>query len=201
MKKFIVLYALFFALCASGQAILNGNFETWSNTPFDNYTGWWNSNPQSLQLTGKSSCIKSTSSHSGSYAVEVQSVSNGTDTMGGYIINTNPNMKTGNKNSFFGGVPYSAQPTQITGYYKYSPQGKDSAGVIVIFKKAGVILSQDLMTLGSASGYTYFARNLSLKATPDTMIIGVVSSYMLINNNNHMTGIIPGSTLYMDDLA
>ena len=205
MKKLLLILSLFAGVSAgvSGQTVPNGNFESWNTTSFDNFTSWWNSNPQSYQKTGLPSFFKSTTAHSGSYAAEIKSVSNGLDTMGGYLLSANPNNKQqGNGNvSFVGGLPYSATPTKFTGYYKYSPVGKDTAGILVIFKKGGVIISQDMIKLGAASAYTAFSMNLSLKSTPDTVVIGMVSSYKLINNNNWMTGIIPGSTLYIDDIA
>jgi len=196
--KHILSLAILLPFMASGQTIVNGNFESWTATPYDMLAGWTNSNVQSIPQIGKPSYFKSTDAHSGSYALELQTVTNGVDTVGAYTLDA-PN--PGGKGNFTGGTPYSSQPTKITGYYKYSSPGKDSAGMLVIFKKAGVIISQDMFTLAPVSGYTAFSHNLSLNSTPDSMIIGIVSSYRIINNNNYSTGEIPGSTLYMDDLV
>ena len=197
--KHILSLAILLPLMASGQTIVNGNFESWTTIPFDSYNGWSNSNIQSIPQTGKASCSKSTSAHSGNYAIELQTVTNGIDTSGAYAINTPPQNSSSN---FTGGVPYTSQPTKITGYYKYTTPGNDSAGIIVVFKKAGKIISQDMFRLGPASVYTAFpSHKLSLNSQPDSVIIGMVSSYRVIGNNNYATGEIPNSTLYVDDLA
>jgi len=196
IKQYLA-FAIFLPLMASGQTIVNGNFESWTATPFDVLNGWNNSNSQSIPQIGKISCFKSTSAYSGSYAVELQTVTDGVDTVGAYILDGNP----GNGN-LTGGIPYAAKPTNITGYYKYSSPGIDSGAVIVAFKKAGAIISETRFTLGKASAYTAFSFNVNLSSTPDSVIIGAVSSYRIVSNNgNYSTGIIPGSTLYLDALA
>jgi len=195
--KHILSLTFLLPLMASGQIIVNGNFESWTATPIDAFAGWTSSNLQSVPQIGKASLFKSTDAHGGSYALKLETVTNGIDTIPAFALNANP----GNNGNFSGGVPYSSQPTKITGYYKYSSPGKDSAAVLVIFKKAGVTISQDMFTLAPVSGYTAFSHNLSLNSKPDSMIIGVVSSYMIIRGGNHATGEIPGSTLYIDDLA
>ena len=58
-----------------------------------------------------------------------------------------------------------------------------------------------MFRLGPAPGYTAFSHTLSLGSQPDSMIVGMVSSYRVIGNGNYATGEIPGSTLYVDDLA
>ena len=200
--KHYFAFVIFLPLVVSGQqTIVNGNFESWTAMPIDQLPGWFNSNSQSIPQIDSVTCFKTADHHSGNYAVKLKTVSNGIDTVPGYMLNANPNGSGGNLN-FVGGFPYNSQPTKITGYYKYTTPGNDFAGLLVIFKKNGSVISQDLFKLAPASTYTSFSLTLTDSSAPDTVQIGMVSSYsIIINGGNHATGEIPGSTLYMDDLA
>src|SRR6185437_5573837 len=79
----------------------------------------------------------------------------------------------------------------------------DAAGLLVIFKKGGNTISYDAFKLmpTSGSGYIFFSDTLQLGSQPDTVIIGITSSYGILNGGKYNTGEIPGSTLYIDDLA
>ena len=193
MKKLQLLFVFMLPLAMFGQTIPNGNFENWNSTYYDVMsTGWYSSNMQSVPWEGLSSVTKSTDKHGGNYAVKIETVTKGSDTTSGYIVNVN-----GDPQKAPGGFAYSAMPTKITGYYKYTPGGIDEAIILVNFKKGGKLISSDTVLLGVASSYTYFEHTLSLSSTPDTVVIGATNSVAALKNKNGGVG----SVLLLDDLA
>ena len=198
MRKLLLFTALLITTGLSAQtAILNGNFETWNVTPYSSLNGWITSNPQSIPDIGIANVTK-VSDTNGANAIRLQTYINAGDTEFAYIMNGMPPQNKGSKN-FTGGVPYSSQPTNITGYYKYDLKGQDTAIMLVYFKKNGKFISQDLFKIrgtGSQPGWKAFSFKLSLNATPDSVIIAASSSYALAD-----IGIANGSTLYLDQLA
>jgi hypothetical protein len=191
MKKFLFSILILLPAILSAQSVPNGNFEDWDITNYDNLTGWFTSNPQSIRSTGKPSAIKTTDSQNGS-AIMLETVTDGNDIFPGYFVNTEGDPTEGE-----GGFPYAAMPTHITGYYKYDLKTGDTALMLVFFKKAGQVISADTFKItGSQSSYTQFSFPLSLSTTADTVIIGVVSS--------NIFAVMPaqaGSKLYIDNLA
>jgi len=198
MKKLVLFTMLLITSRLSAQtAIPNGNFETWNVTQYYSFNGWLNSNNQCLQDLGIVNLTK-VSDTSGGTAIKLQTYISKGDTEFAYILNgTPPNQK--GSNNFGGGVPYSSRPTSITGYYKYDLKGKDTAMLLVYFKKNGKYISQDLFKIrgtGTQYGWKAFSFKLSLNSTPDSMIIAAASSNALRD-----IGVANGSTLYLDQLA
>ena len=196
MKKLILLIAFALPFVGKAQTIVNGNFESFTATSYDIPGTNFTTNPQTIQACGKASVIKSTDAHGGSYAVEVTTVTDGVTTAGGGFINGTPL----NNHSFLGGQPYSSQPTDITGYYKYSTPGTDTGRILVIFKKNGHIIYEDSFKLVPASSYTKFDFKIALSSAPDTFMFGAVSSYQLVGNYSKPM-LVAGSTLFLDDVS
>jgi hypothetical protein len=196
MKKVFLLCALFVVqlqLPAQAQTIPNVGFESWQSTPYDEPNGWASSNPESFRKTGTINSTK-VSGQSGS-AIRLETVISNGDTGGAYVVNNGGQ----NPENGEGGVPYSQKPSNLTGYYKYTPGAiGDSAIVLVIFKKASQIISMDFYKLGPAATFTSFSLpiNYILPLTPDSVIIGAASSNLLDE-----VGIADGSVLIIDELA
>lgn len=191
MKK-LYLILLILPLHTWGQAILNGDFESWNSTSSDELTGWYNSNSESVRQVGKLSVTKTSDSQSG-FAIKLETVSNGSDTAGAYYVNTPSDPMKGE-----GGMPFAAMPTHINGYYKYNLPGSDTALMLVIFKKNGNVISTDLFKIrgtGQQLNYAPFSFALSLSTMPDSVIIAAASSNLIGE-----IGIEPGSTFYLDQL-
>ena len=143
MKKTLLTatMALLMYGVACAQSCPNPDFENWNST--NNYapdSGWYNSNVQSLTWHD-SLTVWSVSGFSG-HAAHIQTAIIGTDTMQAWLINS-----VGDPRKGIGGVPYSQQPTALTGYYRYSLPGNDSAGIMVVFKKSGTIVSTNGMMI------------------------------------------------------
>jgi hypothetical protein len=194
MKNIYLVLFSFLSLASFGQTIPNGRFENWNVTNYDSLNGFETSNRESIRRVNAVTAYKSTDSFTGNALKLTTVIANG-DTAFGYFINTNQDPMNGK-----GGVPYAAAPTAITGYYKYNLVGNDSAGLLVIFKKNGVVISMDVLKIrgtGTLNSWTAFSFPLStLPVTPDSVILGGVSSNVFGN-----TGMENGSTLYLDELA
>ena len=195
MKKLLLLLLpVTMAIGAKAQDCPNGDFENWASHPYSNPdSGWYTSNIQSL-AKADSLTVWYVTGHAGQ-AVHIQTAIVGTDTLQAYVINTNGDPKNGS-----GGVPYSQQPTSITGYYRYNLVGNDSALMIIEFKKAGAVISATQFTFrnvsGSVSSFTPFTFPLNtVSVVPDSVIIGIASS------NVQGTGLQSGSWLEIDQLA
>lgn len=201
MKKNIYLFCIFglLSLISRGQsAIPNGNFETWNSSAYDTPTGYFGSNPSTFfRCNSPFNCIKTSDSYHGSFAVQISTNANGTDTCMGYIVNS-ANPGNGNPCNWAGGLPYNQIPTGIRGYYKSNSVPGDSGGVLIAFKNAGSCLGLYMIKLGGVHNtYTPFQLNFNppISGTPDTMLFAAVSSDIFNNIQK------PGSMLQLDSLS
>jgi hypothetical protein len=184
--------AISIASSATSQVIQNGGMESWLTVETSEPSGWFTSNREGGPVTGVVTSTKSTDSHGGASAIKLESKMAGGELMFGFFVNTDGDPIEGQ-----GGVPYSQRPTHITGWYKSDIVAGDSAIVLVIFKKAGAVVSQDVFTLtGVHSAYTQFSFALTLSVDPDSVIIAAASS-----NAISEIGAAAGSTVTIDDLA
>ncbi len=192
-KALLVILPAMMALGAKAQDCPNGNFESWTSRPYTTPdSSWYTSNIESIAKED-SLTVWSVAGFSGQ-AVHIQTAIVGTDTLQAYIINTTGDPKNGT-----GGVPYSQQPTSVTGYYRYHMVSNDSALMIFEFKKAGVVISSTVFTFRNVSGdistFTAFSFPLnSIPVAPDSVIIGITSS------NLNGAGLQSGSWLELDQL-
>jgi hypothetical protein len=199
MKKLLLSASLIVAVCFSAfsQAVPNGNFENWTPMTYDilQFYPNQNANIQSLQYIGQQVTTKVNDSFHGSFAVRVETKTNGVDTTAGYFINGSPN-----PSSPKGGIPYSQQPTGMTGHYKCNVPSGDSAIMLVMFKKNGLAMPGGMFIKkfsGVQSSYATFNWNFSLSSAPDTVIFGSASSD--IAGGGNFKG-IPGSFLQLDSI-
>ncbi|CAN5382984.1 hypothetical protein BH09BAC5_BH09BAC5_18080 [soil metagenome] len=193
MKHFLPLACLcFLSVFGNAQTIQNGGFEFWNNSTTDMLDYYpMNSNPQASQLGMPPNCNKVADPQQGSFAVQLTTETNGTDTVFGYFINGDPN-------SGAGGIPYNQHPITLTGFYKSNVPVGDTALVLILFKEAGTIVSFDAAIFtGVHSTYTPFTVSLTIPAlaNPDSIVFGATSS-MAFNFNG-----IPGSMLQLDNVT
>ncbi len=194
MKKLILYSALLLQVNVFAQAIPNGTFENWNTTAYSEPNGFSTGNLEDIQRTGNITVTK-VAGYSG-FAVRIQTVASGSDTTESYIINTtNP---CSDVPQWKGGVPYSEQPTAITGYYRYNLPGSDTALMIVVFRKNGVHIADNIIQIrgtGSQSTWASFSFPITCGVVPDSMIFAAASS------NKKGVGIQNGSFLELDNLA
>jgi hypothetical protein len=190
--KLLFSLGLFFALAANAQTIPNGGFENWTNNPYEDPQFFWQtSNMIVASVNLPYNVLKVSDPQQGTYAMKMNTVTNGMDTMFGFITNGDPT-------TLAGGIPYSQHPSSLTGYYKSTIMPGDTGLLICIFKQGGIPISTDVQIfVGTHSTYTPFALSVNLPplSTPDTVIIAAASS------NAFSTNGIPGSMLQLDNLS
>ena|ERR1051326_2118436 len=125
--------------------------------------------------------------------IHLQTIIAGHDTISGSISSSSADPFNGK-----GGVPYHQKPFSINGYYRYRLSEKDTALLLVIFKKNGHILSKDLFKIrgtGEQPFFHSFSYPLSLSSQPDTVIVAAYSS--CVTSKGVMSA---GSFLELDQL-
>ena len=113
------------------------------------------------------------------------------------------NRLVGDTNGIFGsngpegGMQIYANPAKITGYYKYTPVGNDTALAVAICYVNGIKKDSSYMKLSAKSVYTYFELLLSYNSFPyeDTLQVSFASSDI-----DGKVNVRVGSVLYVDDL-
>jgi len=196
MKTRLLLLLWTFSLTVfGGNFISNGGFENWTTRSYD-YPEYYNSNSNADSHNDTTfNVIKTTSSYSGNYALKMTTVGKSEENLKyGYVVNGDVNDE--GPQGWTGGIPCSERPTGITGYYKYNVASGDTALILVTFKKAGNLISSYFFKLyGVHASYTPFDFDFDLTETPDSMILGFVSSNALMDSG------LPGSELYIDDVS
>ena len=201
-KQLLILCLALFALTSFSQSsIPNGNFENWVSTNIEN--------PQYYPVNSNYDVFfyyqlpfnltKSTDSYHGSYAVQLTTVANSTDTAAAYIVNGNPD---GDPSNWTGGMAITEKPNGIRGYYKYNVDLTDSATIILAFSKNGVNIGTYMFTFGGIhTSYNLFefTLNPALPITPDSVIFAALSC-KLTNSQQGPTGPV-GSTLLLDSVS
>lgn len=193
MKK--LLLTLFVTVSFSNlfsQAFTNGGFESWySNVIMYPQYYYVNSNLNNINNGFPSNVLMVADPQAGSFAVQLTTVSNPSDTSFAYIANGDPG-------SGQGGIPYTLKPLTATGFYKCAIPAGDTALFLVMFKEAGTIISFDLYKfIGTQSTYAPFTLSLNIPAlsNPDSVLIAAASSNAFIFNG------IPGSMLQIDNIS
>lgn len=190
--KLLFSIGMLSVLALNSQTIQNGGFESWNASSMDALNFYPNtSNLQAIQMGLSPNAFKVADPQQGALAIQLNTVTNGTDTLFGYFVNGDPG--TGE-----GGIPYSQHPITLTGYYKSNIPVGDTGIFVVTFKQSGIPVSTDVFTFtGVHSSYTLFTITLSIPplANPDTVIIGAASSNAFVSNG------IPGSMLMLDNLT
>jgi len=164
--------------------LVNHSFENWTTTSSDKLDGWNTSNDFVFNEP-LMPAVKSTTAHSGSFALELNTILNSNnDTIKGVATNG-----SFNQNGITGGAPYTAKPSSIEFYYKNTFSEVDTSYLILEFKNGGTTFYQSGAQLTQTSTYTLSTQALSLAMTPDSVLISILG------------GDHPGSQLTIDDIA
>jgi Secretion system C-terminal sorting domain len=173
------------------QTILNGAFESWKTTSFDEPNSWFTSNAENPEaITGTKVAGAS------GFAIQIETKADPKqpgELIGGFISNTAGDPLKGQ-----GGVPFSQQPTAITGKLKANLMGSDTALLLVVFKKNGSVIGQFIFKLNGKSQTTFsnFSFPIALGSAPDSVVIASASSNLITNK-----GVEIGSKIALDDIA
>lgn len=191
-KQLLTLIGALGSLLVSAQSIPNGNFENWTNTTYEVPQYWMCANEETHGgINPPPNVFKTTDSYQATYAIQMNTVLFGTDTIGGWMANGNPGQNTG-------GVPYAQTPTGIRLYYKSTIMPNDTALVLCIFKKNGSAFAQYLYKIAaSQSNYTLFSQTFSpaLSQAPDTVIFACAAGNLMVNQG------VPGTMMQVDSIS
>lgn len=197
MKK---LFTLLLGIVLSGAGfaqLQNGNFENWSTHTAIGPDGWINSNMEAIPRGLPANISQYTPAHGGNYAIKLETISNPTDTLVGYMFDThNPG---GDPFSGVGGVPYTMKPDSFICYAKLGILPGDTGLIGIMYKNSGSVIGMDMFKISGNNNPTVWQRlsfKLTVSSTPDTVIL-------LATCSNAMTkrGIQPGSFVIFDDFA
>lgn len=175
--------------------IANHDLENWDVVESEEPDHWLTFNALSPQ--GSPTVEKTTDSYTGSYAAKITNVLTFTDDTMGFMTNG----RFGMDDYPAGGLGVWENPHTISGYYKYDPQGNDSAvvGVFSYIWDDGanelVIVDSSFLFLGEASTYTPFEVVMNYDSWPlvDTVNITFVAGH--IDEQPQL-----GSQLIVDDI-
>ena len=198
MKKLILTF-LTLVTCnfVIAQSVPNGGFENWAiDHYFDEPNFGFTSNLQSYYLTQAGNVLKSSDAYAGNFAAKLVTVANANDTIPGIIFLGTPNGST-----ITGGIPVNVRPDSLKCYAKFNIQPNDTAYILIVFKKFGVvdpIGAAELKFTGNQNAYQEYKSRVNWidsTSIPDTLVGFMVSSS--INQNPA----IPGSELYLDNIG
>ncbi len=168
------------------QQVSNTNFENWTSSSVEIPDTWLTYFDDNLLPHVK----KTSDKYKGQFAATI--------TTKYYDIDDNLSMTFNGRytqNGPIGGSPFNNQIDTLFGYYKYQPQGQDSASIHLNFKKNGNSLMGGNGTLLLPTNvYTYFEIPINLMQQPDTIFIYINSSEWPVEQSNN------GSKLTIDEL-
>ena len=176
--SFLELDALTFGVTT---AVPNGAFENWDSLTYRAPVGW--------EINGDS-IFRTTDHFAGTYAIKMKTEDYGGGNINGAYITTGHETNSGPR----GGLPFSSMVDTLTGYYKYTASGSDSAICSITLTHLGTIVGGNSIFLPPAATYTLFKVPISAGSTPDTMRIDFISSKFPYTPQS------VNSTLYLDRL-
>ncbi len=174
----------------AGIAVTNvpdPSFENWSSSTSENPDDWYTLNPLLSDFSAENA-LKTTDANTGMYAIEMTTIQpfSGGDTIQSFLSNGVINLFASNP---FQAVPYDANPTDLTGAYKYAPTASDQAFLQLAFYSNGSVIGFETQTFTATSTYQTFNLPITILGTPDSM------SLIAYSGDN------PGSVLHLDDLS
>lgn len=158
------------------DTIPNHNFENWESTYHPD--NWETTNL--LLPPGINNCYQITNSHSGLYALHLKSID-----LEGMIV---PGVATTGSLEIFttaGGVPFSAKPIALRGYYQHPSAGDEILIGIEFFKDGEEIGGGVLINTDSVPDYTEFVIPITFYSNqnPDTLLITILTDQNKVGSN------------------
>jgi len=177
----------------------NGNLEEWHTVSTEEPEDWTTLNAFGY-LFGSISAFKSTDSYSGNYALELHNI----QMPGDQIIGIVTNGYLGD-NGPAGGMAVDGNPMLLSGYYKYFPDGPDTAlagawGYYYDPVGDSIVLSEQIMIkLPFAEDYTYFEIPFQYNDWPPVDTLNITFAAGNIAEDSNYVGL--NSVLYIDSLT
>ncbi len=171
------------------QQLIDGNFDTWTTKSNDLPVGWHS--PPAVFPNSENGISRAVGRNPGTYCLKmVEEPFPGNFGLPQLTSGIFPQTAV----AITGGQPYQQIIDTLTGYYKYTPVGNDSAGIFINLQKDGGSYLQPLpgIVFGPAKSWTYFQFPIISPITPDTMRIDIYSSFLYPPGG--------GSAFYLDNL-
>jgi hypothetical protein len=166
---------------ATQPATMNGSFENWTTTSIYTPLGW---------TTIGDTATRTTDAHAGNYASQMRTIQYDAANAGPSFVTNG----TFDGSAILGGRPFTLITDTLCGWYKFTPNGIDSATVIAFAKNNGGNVGANFVGLPPAASYTFFEVPFTCISTPDTLLIVFASSA----SNTTMSNV--GSVLKIDDV-
>lgn len=191
----LTLDSLTFKGVSAQPALMNGDFEEWTDVSLDFTDNWYPTNQSFTAVK------KTTDAYNGNYAAELktylgernnQPTALASKFMSGYYDNN-----CSGECEPIGGSPFSNQSDVLEFYYKYIPAGTDNATVWLYFKRKegwGDWLKGP--NLYATSTYKYIEVPFNLPYVPDSVVIQFQSSFYETPSISNI-----GSTLIIDEVV
>jgi hypothetical protein len=176
----------------------NGDFENWEEFSSEEPDDWFTSNILSLAID-ETSVTKTTDSYEGTYAARIESTLNMFEDTLGLVTNG-----VFGEDGPIGGMPVDSIPDKLSGYYKYTPVGPDTAiGGLMLYhynENTGntELLEEAFIKLPPVDEYTYFEVEVDYFSLPEPDTVNVAFASGNVADENMYFGL--GSVLYVDAL-
>ncbi|MFM2206959.1 MAG: hypothetical protein RL213_934 [Bacteroidota bacterium] len=223
MKNLLVVLVSFLVVCSSSAQISNGSFEQWRPYAPGSLLGgvpdgWTTSDSLSQSYSGGPSAFQGADPHDGSSSIHLKSTqitvfifsltvpgvaTNGNLT--GNFTSTSPGLRIDK------GVPDNVRSRKLLGYYKYAPQGQDSAHVTVlkwkydaVNQRRDTIAFGQLALTGQVSSYQPFEVVLVYRDfanQPDSSIIILNSGHLPLTPVLSNPAVVQGTEFIVDELS
>jgi len=180
-KKLLSLLSLgLIANIGFSQAIINGDFENWTNVPIETVDG-----AEMSQYTSVS-----TDKTEGQFAAKLENKLDGNQVDAGVVL-----FGRAGQGGIDGGVPYTGTPDSLVGYAKYDIKPGDAALVLVNFWVNGssTAVPNIFQITGSSSGFVRLAFKLNVGGVVDSAALGLTSG-------NFMASPALGGWIIWDDV-
>jgi len=169
---------------ATPTPIPNHDMENWTDFEVLEVDDWYTINSMLYSL-GIEHTVRSEDAYSGMYSAELTGYDIFGDVIPGYLSLGEITFDEGDP---ILPVPYTYQPTYLTGYYKYTPAETDNAIVVCEMTLAGESVGGNYYGLPAAAEWTYFEIPLNYSDVPDECALVFAS------------GEVAGSVLLLDDV-
>jgi hypothetical protein len=201
--SFIALASLATLNAQAQNALPNNSFETWEtvnagigsyNEPVD-----WNSANTCSYILSVSSVSQSTDAHSGSSSAKMETKQAGAILIGGVLSTATMVCNPANP-GITGGLPYTQRPDSLVGWFKYTPQGVDTAYIqFILFDANGDSVSYTKhKIIGTTTAWTRFSAPISYMNNNAVTTSSFLANSSWGNSNNGEA--VVGSILLLDDV-
>ncbi len=186
-------------LIGSSQPFPNGTLEGWTDINSEEPANWTTFNLITTVLNLPNSVTKSSDAHGGNFAASIKTADINGDTLG-FLTNGNIG-----EDGPLGGMPVNANPKTLSGFYKYTPVGPDTAVCALVSYRYDALsgntmaLDSVFISLPPTAGYTNFSASLMYNTFPYADTLAIVFSSSNMNDSTSYMGI--GSELLIDDLS